>query len=223
MTPLVIVLTIIFALVLCLMYQRHHRQVMQDRAGFLSESHKVIDIKKSRLDKTGFHRVQGEFAGHSVALKLEIDSLTARKLPILWLHVTMRRAAVGKESLDMLMRPQPSDVFSPGWNWHKVIVPLKSWPQHARYVSQGRVPELKHIDNDVRTIFADQRAKELLIMPEYIRLTYLVRQADRGHYLLLRSADFDMAPMDPAEIGALLRQLQTVMGHLDGVNYESAA
>ncbi|GAB4297852.1 MAG: hypothetical protein Kow0083_10500 [Methylophaga sp.] len=223
MTQLVIVLTVVFAFVLWLMYRRHHRQTMQDRAGFLSESHKVIDIKQSRLDKAGFHQVQGEFFEHPVTLKLEIDSLTPRKLPIIWLHVTMQRKTAGQESLDMLMRPQPGDIFSPGWNWHKTVLPPKHWPQHARYATQGRVPELQTIDSDVSTIFADQRAKELLIMPEYVRLTYLVRQADRGHYLLLRSADFDMTPIDPAEIGALLRQLQILMGHLEGIDYESAA
>lgn len=223
MTQLIIVMAVVFSGVLWLMYLRHHHRVMQDRAALLSHSEKVIAIRESRIDKAGFRHVAGVFDGAGVSLKLEVDNLTARKLPIMWLHITMLRPPGRKDSLDILARPQNSDVFSPGWNWYKQVTPLKSWPQHARYVSQGSVPVLESIDSDIRTIFADQRAKEVLITPESVRLTYLIRQADRGHYLLLRTADFDMEPIDSAEIAALTRQLQTLLSNLDRRVFDEAA
>jgi len=223
MTAFLSVLSVGFGLLLWLMYRRHHQQVLQDRSTLLSDSDKVLSVTQTQTDRAGFPQLLGEFGGHTVALRLEVDNLTPRKLPIMWLHLTLLRPARSTGSLDILVRPQPSDVFSPGWNWLKTVTPLKSWPQHARYSSQGTVPPLQAIDNDVRTIFADQYAKELLITPESVRLTYLVRQADRGHYLLLRTADFDMQPIDSAEIGACLRQLQTLMLNLDGVQCDEAA
>lgn len=216
-------LSVGFGLLLWLMYRRHDQQVLRDRAALLSETGKVLRVTQTQRDRAGFPQLLGEFSGSKVALRLEVDNLTPRKLPIMWLHITLLRQKGATGSLDVLVRPQPSDVFSPGWNWNKSVTPLKSWPQHARYSSQGSVPALQAIDNDVRTIFADQHAKELLITPESVRLTYLVRQADRGHYLLLRTADFDMQPVDPAEIAACLRQLQTLMLNLDGVQCDEAA
>lgn len=223
MTQFIVFISLVFALVLWAMYRRHHRQVMQDRAALFNEAYKVLNIRQSVADRAGFRHVLGQFAGHSVALRLEIDNLTARKLPVMWLHITMLRPDDASGSLDILVRPNSSDVFSPGWNWGREVTPLKSWPQHARYVSRGQPPVLQTIDNDIRTIFADQRAKELLITPEAARLTYLIKQADRGHYLLLRTADFDMQPLDSAEIAALARQLQTLLVNLDGIHYEKAA
>lgn len=223
MTLFISLMVVTFSVLLWLMYRRHYRQVMQDRAALLNESHKVIRIKQSVIDQAGFGHVSGEFAGSSVVLKLEVDSLTARKLPVMWLHITMLRRRGSEGSLDILVRPQNSDIFSPGWNWPKQITPLKSWPQHARYSSMDKAPVLEKIDKDVSSIFADQRAKALLITPEAVRLTYLIRQADRGHYLLLRTADFDMQPLDSAEIGALTRQLHNLLINLDGENYEKAA
>ncbi len=223
MTLFISFISLVFAIVLWQLYRRHHRQVVGDRAALFDEAHKVLNIRHSVADRAGFRHVLGHFAGHSVALRLEVDNLTARKLPIMWLHITMLRPDDASDSLDILVRPSNSDVFSPGWNWDREITPLKSWPQHARYVSRGNAPVLQKIDSDVRTIFADQRAKELLITPEAVRLTYLIKQADRGHYLLLRTADFDMEPLDPSEIAALTRQLQNVLVKLDRVSYENAA
>lgn len=223
MTALLILLSIGFGLVLWQMYRRHHTQVMQARQSLFSDVEKVITVKQAVHDRAGFPQLLGEFSGSTVSLRLEVDNLTPRKLPIMWLHITLLRATKAEGSLDILVRPQPSDVFSPGWNWPKTVTPPKNWPQHARYSSQGRVPLLQSIDSDIRTIFADQRAKELLITPETIRFTYLVQQADRGNYLLLRAAEFDMQPIDSAEMAANIRQLQKLLLNLDGVQCDEAA
>lgn len=223
MTQFIFVMAAVFSVLLWRMYRHHHRMVMQARSDLLSQSSKVINIKKRVADRAGFQHLLGDYDGISVGLKLEVDNLTARKLPVMWLHITMRRSVESRGSLDILVRPHTSDVFSPGWNWNKPVTPLKGWPQHARYVSRDRAPSLESIDSEVRTIFADQMAKELLITPEAVRLTYLIRQAERGQYLLLRSAEFDMQPIDSGEIAALTRQLQKLLAKLDGVRCDEAA
>lgn len=85
---------------------------------------------------------------------------------------------------------------------------LSGWPQHAHYMSKDKIPNLSQIDAGVRTLFADERTKELVLTPDSMRLTYLIRHAGRGHYLLLRSVDFDPSPIDSDEIAALSRQLR---------------
>ena len=51
----------------------------------------------------------------------------------------------------------------------------------------------------------DKKTKELIVTPQRIRLTYQAKQAERGDYLLLRSATFDHDPLPPDTVQALLR------------------
>lgn len=223
MSPFIFPLAVIFSLVLWTIYRKHHKQAIAARGSLLDDCDKVIRIKHSQVDRAGFRHVSGELGDTKVGLKLEVDNLTARKLPVMWLHITMLRPREAEGSLDILIRPQSCDAFSPGWNWNQMVMPPRDWPQHARYVTRDKAPVLQTIDSDVRTIFADQKAKELLITPEMVRLTYMVRQADRGNYLLMRNAEFDMQPIDSAEIAALTRQLNRLLINLDKEVCDEAA
>ncbi len=121
MTQFIFVIAAVFSILLWRMYRHHHRMVMQARSDLLSQSSKVINIKKSVADRAGFQHLLGDYDGTTVGLKLEVDNLTARKLPVMWLHITMLRPENSSGSLDILVRPQTGDVFSPGWNWNKPI------------------------------------------------------------------------------------------------------
>lgn len=208
-------LAVLFSLVLWWMYRQHHHQVSQSRAALLSDCQKVISISETQFDKAGYASVKGGFGGMPISFRLEVDNLTARKIPVMWLHIAMPRQDKAGGSLDILVRPQINDVYSPSWSWSTVVTPLSGWPQHARYMSKGKIPNLSRIDAGVRTLFADERTKELVLTPDSVRLTYLIRQADRGHYLLLRSVDFDPSPIDSDEIAALSRQLRQLVSRLE--------
>lgn len=213
---IIVSLAVLFSLVLWWMYRKHHQQVSQSRAALLSDCNKVITISETQFDSAGYAAIKGEFASTPISLRLEVDNLTARKIPVMWLHITMPRQDKNGGSLDVLVRPQINDIYSPSWSWNKVVTPLTGWPQHARFMSKDKTPDLTLIDDDVRNLFADERTKELVVTPEAVRLTYLIRQADRGHYLLLRSVDFDQSPIDSDQLAALGRQLRHLLGSLEG-------
>ncbi|KGM06919.1 hypothetical protein LP43_1414 [Methylophaga thiooxydans] len=216
MPELVVSLAIFFSVVLWWLYKKHDNQVSQSRAALLSDCNKVMTINETHYDRAGYAAIKGDFSGSSISLRLEVDNLTARKIPVMWLHIAMPREDQHGGSLDILVRPQINDVYSPSWNWNETVTPLSGWPHHARYMSNGAPPELSKIDADVRTLFADERTKELVVTPETVRLTYLIRQADRGHYLLLRSIEFDQSPIDSDEIAALTHQLRHLVSSLAG-------
>lgn len=216
MTQLLLVLFVVsLGLSLWVLYHRHKQEVINSRAGLLSQSDKVIQISKSVTDKAGLSYIRGRFADMDVSLEIEIGTHSSRKQADTWLHITMYRLNAGRDSLDILAHPQTSDVFSPGWNWSRPVTPLKSWPKHARYMSRDKAPVLKRIDSDVRTIFADQQVKGLLVLPEAIRLTYLIKQKDSRDYRLLGSAGLGIDAVDSAQIAALIRQLQNMVLNLD--------
>ena len=62
---------------------------------------------------------------------------------------------------------------------------------------------LEHI---VPKLFSDLKMKELLVMPEFVRLTYMAKQADRGEYLIMRNAIYDNTPIDKNTVEVLIKQ-----------------
>lgn len=212
----VFTLVIVFSVSLWWLYKQHHRQVIQSRANLLNGFAKIMEVNETRFNTAGYASLQGVFNQTPLSLRVEVDNMTARKIPVMWLHIKLDNTPAIHGSLDILVRPQNTEFYSPSWQWSQPITPLAGWPEHARYMSRDMAPDLQSIDTDVRTIFADQKVKELLITPDAVRLTYLIRQADRGNYLLLRSVQFDDEPIDSDRIAALTRQLQRLQQNLIG-------
>jgi hypothetical protein len=141
-----------------------------------------------------------------------------RKIPSLWLHLSVEGA--GSETigtLDMLMRPQNTEFYSPSWSWDGHVAPLPGWPVHAIYRTQGETPDMQAIDTHVRQLFADDKAKELLLTPQVVRLTYQAKQAERGEYLLLRSTNFDDSPLSSDTVLVLLERAVGIRQDMEGV------
>lgn len=209
---------------LFVMYRRHHQQVLASRSQVFDDCHHIVDLTSSKTDEQGYTSIYADWNDTRVKLSVEVDNLTARKLPVMWMHITLFRKHKDSSgaTLDILARPQNTESFSPSWLWLKPVMPLGGWPQHARYMTKTKPPSLTSIDQDVKDLFADDRCKELLITPGAIRLTYLAKQSDRGHYLLLRAINFDDKPIESNLIKGLLQKLDAMAGHMNEVQNEAA-
>lgn len=209
---------------LFVMYRHHHRQVLVSRQQLFDDCHTLVELTSSKTDEQGYTSIYADWNNTRVKLSVEVDNLTARKLPVMWMHITLFRTHKDSSgaSLDILARPQNTESFSPSWQWIKPVTPLAGWPQHARYMTKTQPPSLTSIDQDVKDLFADVRCKELLITPVAIRLTFLAKQSDRGHYLLLRAINFDDKPIESSLVKGLLNKLDALAGHLDEVQNEAA-
>ncbi|MEC9411922.1 MAG: hypothetical protein VX829_04500 [Pseudomonadota bacterium] len=209
---------------LLLLYRHHHRHVLVSRQQVFDDCHEVVQMTSSTLDGQGYASVFADWNNARVKLSVEVDNLTARKLPVMWMHITLYRTHKDSSgaTLDILVRPQNTESFSPSWQWIKPVMPLAGWPQHARYMTKTQPPPLAGIDQDIKDLFADSRCKELLITPMAIRLTCLAKQSDRGHYLLLRAINFDDKPIEASLVADLLHKLDNLVTHLDEVQDEAA-
>jgi hypothetical protein len=65
-------------------------------------------------------------------------------------------------------------------------------------------------------VFAEGRAKELLITPNGVRIVWLLAEADRVRYGVFRQADFGDAALHPALIERLLRSATALR---DAINH----
>jgi hypothetical protein len=119
------------------------------------------------------------------------DTLATRKLPVLWLMVTLPEPQNITRTIDLMMRPTGPSTFS-NFDFlpHTLATPL-GFPEHAviRSDSDERswpVEALQAIMND----FENVRGKEVLVSPKGLRVVVQAGEADKLRYGVLREANF---------------------------------
>ena len=211
-------LSVLFLAVLTWMYMHHHRRTMAGRTGLLDACKPLLRSAMPGRNEAGYATLEGVYEGYRVRLTLEEDHLAMRKIPSLWLHLLIESDMPGTAgTLGMLVRPQNTEFYSPSWDWEEAVAPPAGWPSHAIYRTRGVLPDIARIDARVKQLFDDEKTKELIVTPQRIRLTYQAKQAERGDYLLLRSATFDHDPVSSETVHALLRHGIGLRRDLEGV------
>lgn len=160
------------------------------------------------LAPTGFPRISGRYQGGLFDLQVVPDTLTYRKLPALWLLVTLAEPTPARATLDVMLRPRGVEPFS---NFRDLAVQIATpagFPEDCAIRSdapEAAVPAafvLKHLEG----LDADL-LKELVISPKGLRLVWLAEEADRTRYLAFRDAEMGKAPLAAARLEPLLNAL----------------
>lgn len=153
------------------------------------------------------------------------DGLTFRKLPALWVMVTLPQRLPLAATLDIMARPTGQEPFSHFSQLPQSLPCPGSLPPGTGIRTDNSagvpVPEIlaPHL-----AIFADPKVKELLISPKGLRLVILGGEADRGRYLIFRDGEVGQQPLAPARLLPLLDALRALRDDLAGddpVNKES--
>ena len=181
------------------------------RRGYLENVKPLFSGGLKAIMPTGFPRLSGTYRGHEFDLQVVADTLNMRKLPTLWLLVTLPdRLPVGA-TFDMMMRPRGVETFSRLNDLPVQITNDGSFPDDCTIRTDnpaGLPPRdllLRHLG-----LFADQRAKELVISPKGLRVVWLADEAHRGKYLLFRDSEMGQTPLKPEELRPLLDYLIAV-------------
>jgi hypothetical protein len=156
----------------------------------------------------GYPQLVGRYRDLPVRLYPVIDTLAIRKLPSLWLLVTIPEALPVRATFDLMMRPAGPTTFS---NFDHLPVTLDSLPDLPNYaVVRTDDPEHvlpHHVVAPHLDIFGDPHAKELLITPKGLRFVWQVAEADRARYGVFRQAEFGTVELDPYLVSSLLDRL----------------
>jgi hypothetical protein len=168
-------------------------------------------LEQSELQNTGaigYPRLIGRYHGMPVQVLPIVDTLPLRRLPALWLLVTLQGALPVGARFDLMMRPTSPTSFS---NFDQLPVTLQrpaGFPEHAvlRTDDAERVLPSRIVAPHVH-VFEDPHAKELLITPNGVRLVWLIGEANRGRYGVFRDADFGDIDLDPKLLENLLDRL----------------
>ena len=185
------------------------------RARYFEALKPLFESGETRVQPTGFPRMTGRRKGLSFDLQAIPDSLTFRKLPALWVMVSLPAPMPVRADLDLMARPSGQEPFSrfaslpqslPAPAFLPATVAIRS--DNAAGVPPEALVE-RHAD-----LFADDRIKELLISPKGLRIVILAEEADRGRYLIFRDAEMGMAPLHPDRIAPLLDRLAALRDDL---------
>jgi hypothetical protein len=174
------------------------------RAAFLDECKTVFEGGTKAISPTGFPRITGTYRGHTFDLQVSPDTLNYRKLPALWLLVSLVEPQPVRATFDLMLRPRGIEGFSNFATLPQQIDIPPGFPADCaiRTDDPGGLPDLTLLRRHL-TLIARDRAKELIIAPKGLRLVWLAEEAQRTTYLLFRDSEMGLTPF----AGALLRPL----------------
>lgn len=171
----------------------------RDRAAIFDEIAPLFDQPLLAQQPDGFARLSGRLNGQRFDLRVMQDTLTMRKLPALWLLVTLAEPQPLTATADILLRPSGAEPFSPFMRLPVTITPPPGLPADAGVRSDGKgaLPDLGILSAHL-PILHEAPAKELLMTPGGLRIVWLTEEADRTRYLLYRDAELGRRPLSAA-------------------------
>ncbi|AUH63045.1 hypothetical protein [Paracoccus zhejiangensis] len=149
----------------------------------------------------GFPRLAGQHGGAEFDLQAVPDTLTFRKLPALWVLVTLPAPLPLRATLDLMIRPTGVEPFSHFHSLPDQITPPPGFPEDCALRSDA--PEALPPEDILAPhlgLFADDSVKELILSPKGLRITFLAEEANRGRYLIFRDAELGATPLPFARI-----------------------
>lgn len=162
---------------------------------------------QTRTEPSGLPRVALTHDGHRFDLQAIPDALALRKLPCLWLMVTLTEPQALTAETRIMARPSGLEPFSTFASLpHQIPLP-PDFPSDCALRSTEPQPVLPQ---GLADLFTDPKVKELTLSPKGLRFVVLIEQAPRNAYLIFREADLPQTPLNPATAQTLMTQLITL-------------
>jgi hypothetical protein len=145
-----------------------------------------------REQTVGVWTLTGRYRDHLFQLKSVVDTLATRKLPSLWLMVTLQEPQPVSATTDLMMRAAaPSSFSNFDFLPHTIATP-QGFPEQATIRSDVATAGFathkmaRHLD-----VFHFGRGKEFLVSPNGLRIVIQLAEGDRARYGVLREASFE--------------------------------
>ncbi len=185
------------------------------RRAYFSAVAPLFDCVATREQPSGFGRMTGRTGTDAFDLQALTDSLTFRKLPALWVMLTMPSPMPVRATLDIMARPGGIETFSRFQTLPHTLPALAGLPDGTviRSDDAGNAPP-GHLIAPHLGVFADPRVKELVISPRGLRIVFLAEEAERGRYLIFRDAELGTASLAPERLKPLIETLLSLRDSL---------
>jgi hypothetical protein len=208
-----IVLGVVTALVLATLLIRQFRaegakRADQGRVLFGPVQHLFEAVAVQRRETAGVWTLTGRYNQHAFQLKTVADTLATRKLPSLWLMVTLPEPQPVSATINLMMRAAGITSFSNfDFLAHTLALPA-GFPEQATLRSDvGAKSEILGLMSRYLDVFHNGRGKEFLVSPKGLRIVVQMAEADRARYGVFREASFSGTSVEPLVATRLMDSL----------------
>ncbi|MCA1493089.1 hypothetical protein [Sinorhizobium alkalisoli] len=194
-----------------------HRAALAWRRSLLDEAARLFPVARITHGADQFPILVGKLEdGRQIKVELVVDTMVCRRLPQLWLKLTLLEAAVcARPRIGALARPTGAEFYS-------LVHDMPHWftppPTNAALLMRGdgsaSRQQVERATAMFGSLFSDPTLKEAAITPRGVRLVRQAAQGQRGAHLILRQARFAVTAIAPeiirrtiAEAAALSRCL----------------
>lgn len=179
-----------------------------NRAGYFSQSAALLIDKREQRQPTGFTRIAGRYQGLTFDLQAVPDTLTFRKLPALWVMVTLTDPQPLAGETHIMARASGLETFSTYAQMPlEVALPASFPPDCTLRCTDAEALPPPEVMAKLARIFADPKIKEAVLSPKGLRFVVLAEEADRTPYLIFRDAELGRTPLPAPRLQALLDSL----------------
>jgi hypothetical protein len=188
----------------CRLEVRRARTARAVRDGLFDAVLEVLDEARLSTGPDRYPVLTGQHRGQPVRVEAVVDTLTLRKLPILWVIATVHRPFGLDSPVDALARPIGTEFFSPNASFcHQLPTPA-GFPVHARIATARPTVLAPAALDTLGELMRDPRVKEVQAGPTGARIVYQLAEAAQGPYRTGRRADFGTPRLEPRTLAGLL-------------------
>ncbi|CAN7587869.1 hypothetical protein [Rhizobium sp. LjRoot254] len=180
---------------------REHRDAMASRHRLLDEAVSLLSDASIMIGPDQFPVATGRIAdGRQVKIELIGDSMITRRLPQLWLRVTIYDSGTYRRPLiGALARPTGGEYYSLVHDMREWMAPPKTGTSMLMRGDGTATPwQTARVLGHFSGLFADPQVKEAVISPNGVRIMRQAAQGERAAHLFLRQSRFAIASV-PAE------------------------
>jgi hypothetical protein len=151
--------------------------------------------------------------------------MVIRRLPQLWLSITLLDTLGDVPSLAVLVRPAGYEFYSLTSRLGCTLDTPAALPSEVLIRgSDARADRLLwQLTPYLAASLSDPRVKEIAVTSKGLRIIVQAGEGRRGEHLLLRQAVFDDAVVPARELANRLMELETLLGAIDVPQWKAAA
>lgn len=174
--------------------RRDGRRLAMQKRHLLDGAARLVDHSSIRLAADGLPVLDGRLSdARRIRIELIADTLVCRRLPQLWLKLTLVEDMPHRPAIGALARPTGAEFYSlvhdlPEW----LPPPAVGIPLLMRGDGGATAAEVERCAAVFQALFRNPTVKEAVILPRGIRLVRQAAEGDRGAHLLLRQARFTL-------------------------------
>lgn len=204
---------------------RDHRKSVSRRLSLLDQARGLLDNDAWSAGEDGFPGLEGTRDGRSATIKLIPDTMVMRRLPQLWLSVTLRQSNAKLPAVSVLTRHSGNEFYAATMDMPVRLDAPDGWPMEVIVRGNGPASQAlcTHLGPELARILADPRVKEVTLADRGVRILRQASEGRRGEHLLLRQAVFDMEEVARADVEQTLNEAETLLARAAAFRRDIAA